>query len=704
MSSMPGSDIHAALRLHQSGELSRADAIYREILESDPLHADAHHLLGVLAHQTGGFRDAVESIRTAIRLRPGLALYHCNLGAALQELGESDAAIAAYREALTLSPRYAQAHFNLGVALESQGRAEEAREAYLQTLHLEPHHPQAHNNLGNGLLAEGKPREAERHLRQALEKMPEFAEANFNLGNALRAQGQLPEACEEFRIAITLNPNHAPSHNNLGSALGALNRQEEAAESYRAALRIDPELAGAMSNLASILQVQGKVDEALAQYRRALELWPESMTIRSNYLQTRNYEPDLDPKQLFAEHREWEVRCRAESITKIPHSNVPDPNRRLRIGYVSPDFRLHPVASFLEPILASHDPSQVETYLYAEVPHPDSVTARFQAFGFSWRNTAGVGDDQLERIIRDDRIDILVDLAGHTAGNRLAVFTKRSAPIQVTYLGYCNTTGLESIDYRLTDAIADPAGEPNCHSEELLRLAKGFSCYAPADPAPAVASLPARHSGGLTFGSLHSLAKLNHRVLDLWCEVLNRCPKSRLLLARHTLTPSVQQDIRQRFLERGVPLERLELRCLEERAQNQHLSAYHDIDVALDVFPWSGHTTACEALWMGVPVITLWGANHRQRMVSSVLTQLELTEFVARNETEYTDIACRLSQDLNRLAELRAELRERMSASPLLDRLGFTRELERAYRMIWTKWCEGRNRIIRIPISKEQVA
>ncbi|MDR3638897.1 MAG: O-linked N-acetylglucosamine transferase, SPINDLY family protein, partial [Isosphaeraceae bacterium] len=340
-----------------------------------------------------------------------------------------------------------------------------------------------------------------------------------------------------------------------------------------------------------------------------------------------------------------------------------------------------------EPILTHHDRARVEPFCYAEVPAADSTTARLHALAAGWRSTVGLTDAQVAEQVRRDRIDILVDLAGHTSGHRLGVFARKPAPVQVTYLGYPNTTGLEEIDYLLTDAVVDPPGEPEWSTEEPYRLPGVFCCYAPPRDAPAVGPPPSAHPGDVAFGSLHKLSKLNGAVLDLWCDLLDAIPSARLLLFRNNLSGTRRDEVRRHFLDRGIASDRVELR--HEVGAGGYLTVYHHIDVSLDVFPWCGHTTACESLWMGVPVITLLGNRHAGRMTASVLMSLGLDDWVARTTADYVAIARHAAESPERLGRLRGELRGRMEQSPLCDGRGWTAGLEDAYRTLWRRWCEG---------------
>jgi predicted O-linked N-acetylglucosamine transferase (SPINDLY family) len=360
----------------------------------------------------------------------------------------------------------------------------------------------------------------------------------------------------------------------------------------------------------------------------------------------------------------------------------------LRIGYVSPDFVHHAVSYFVEPVLAAHNRAQIEVFCYADAPVADATTARLRGLSDQWRDIAPLNDAQVAELIRSDKIDILVDLAGHTARHRLLVFARRPAPIQLTWIGYPNTTGLETIDSRLTDAISDPLGQTEVfHTEKLVRLPEVFSCYKPSDQAPAVSELPAVKNGYVTFGSFNHFAKINPAVLDLWARLMVRLPSSRLFLkARSLADPETATGVRETFKRHGVAANRLTL-CSDELSVAAHQSLYHGVDIALDPFPYNGTTTTCEALWMGVPVITLAGQTHVSRVSASLLTHLGRPEWIAHSEDGYIEKCAALAADLPRLAELRANQREQMRLSPVCDAPRFTAQLEATYRELWRQRC-----------------
>lgn len=639
----------AAVRHHQAGQLREAEQLYRQILRGNPAHADALHLLGVIGCQMGHAAPAVDYIGRAIALAPRNPVYHSNLGNALQMLGRLDEAVAAYRRALELQPDFVDAHRNLGKTLQAQGRVDEAEKCYQQVLRLKPDHALAHNDLGMLYKNQGRRQEAVACYRQAVRCQPSLAEAHSNLGNVLKMLGQLEEAEVSCREALRWQPACAAAHNNLGNALAD----------------------------------QGRIDQASVAYRDALRAQPDFPVAHSNLLLCLNYTDKVDPVEVFAEHRRFADICEGRNRPSVAHGNARDSERVLRIGYVSPDLRHHPLISFFEPVLRHHDPGKVHVTCYAEVAAPDAVTQRLQGLAHGWRSTCGLGDAQVADQIRRDQIDILVDLAGHTAGNRLRVFALRPAPVQVSYLGYPNTTGLRSIGYRLSDTIMDPPGTEALNSEELIHLSRGVCCYVGPSDAPPVAPLPAHARGHVTFGSLHKLSKLNAGVLDLWCRVLNAVPLSRLLVYRNTLTGKVADDLRRQFLERGIAVDRLDLR--HER-DGSHLAVYHDVDVALDTFPYAGGTTSCESLWMGVPFPTLRSDRPAGRAGAALVHAVGLQELIADSLDHYVDISVQLATDLDRLAEMRSSLRERTAAT-LGDAAAFTGDLEDVYRNLWRRWC-----------------
>ncbi len=611
---------------HQSGDYSRAESIYREVLRGRPTNPNAWCYLGMVCHDTGRYQEAVKSYEKALRLHPSFPVAYNNMGNSLISLGKLTEAATSCRRALELNPGYSKAYHNLGIAQLQLGQLESA----IQNFDV------------------------------ARADQPRDASINFELGAALYRQGRLDEALSFLLEVVAREPDRADAHYLLGAVLSA----------------------------------QGNLDQSLVHCRRALQLEPDHLKAASTILCCVRYDPDADPDEIHREHVRWGQRY-ADVGAARRHDNDRERDRVLRVGYCSPDLRDHPVATFLEPILTFHDPARVHSVCYAQVPVPDATTARMRALSHSWRSIAGMSDAAVADLMQADGIDILVDLAGHTGESRLRVFAHKPAPVQVTYLGYPGTTGLAGMDYRLVDGVTEPIGEPNRNTEELVRLPHGFCCYATPSGAPAVTALPALERGYVTFGSLHKAIKINRRVLDLWAEVLRSLPDARLLLFRDDLTESVQTQLRHQFERRGVTPDRLEMRR-DVVVGIEHLGVYGDIDIALDVFPWSGHTTACDAIYMGVPVVTLLGAHFSGRMTASVLTQIGLSEHIARSPREYHRTVMELASDRHGLERLRSNLRRRMLTSPVCDGRSFTVDLEHAYRRMWHTWCANS------PVSAQQ--
>jgi predicted O-linked N-acetylglucosamine transferase (SPINDLY family) len=577
------------------------------------------------------------------------------LGNAFRTQGQTDQAIAHYERALSLNPDYAEVHNNLGLALAAQGRIDRAITHYERALSLNPDYAKAHNNLGLVYMAQGRIDQAIAHYERALSLNPDDALAHNNLGNALRAQGQTDQAIVHYERALSLNPDDALAHHNLGSTL----------------------------------MLQGQIGLAFLHYERALSLWPDNVATHHSLLLALNYMSDKDPAAVYAAHLDFARRWEAPLATLIQsHSNDRSRERRIRIGYVSCDFRQHSVGYFIEPVLAHHDHERFEIFCYANDLQEDTVTERLKSNADRWRCLAGLSDELTAQQIRTDQIDILVDLNGHTGSNRLLAFARKPAPLQVTWLGYPNTTGLATMDYRFTDGFADPVGmTEHFHSEQLVRLPECFSCYQPPQEAPEVSGLPALEKGYVTFGSFNNLTKITREVMAVWANILQAIPGARLTLKNAGLGGSTaQQMVREIFTEMGVAPERLEL-LGSDQSQKAHLERYGSIDIGLDPFPYNGATTTCEALWMGVPVVTLAGRTHAGRVGVSQLSNLGLIELIGRTPDEYIATALRLATDVERLSTLRKELRSRMAVSPLTDGPRFTKNLERAYRWMWQNWC-----------------
>ena len=603
------------------------------------------------------------------------------------QAGRLPEAEAMCRQILAVDPQHGEALHRLGVIAFQCGQGETAVNLIERAIAANPaecvHYP---NNLGLVLASLGRLDEAIASHRRAIAGKPDFPEAWNNLGNALRAVGQLDEAIAAYRHAISLMPEYASAWNNLGSALNQQRKLDEAVSAFSRAIEIQPELVEAHANLGNAFKDRGQLNEAMASYRQAVTLSPADTVLHSNLVYSALSCPGYDAAALRAENAHWQKQ-HADPLQRFikPHRNVPDPVKRLKVGYVSPDFWHHVACHFLTPLLERHDHAAFEIICYASVKRPDAVTTRMKRSSDTWRDVFGLRDEALADLIREDGIDILVDLSQHTAGNRLPVFARKPAPVQVAWLGYPGTNGLHAMDWRMTDACLEPEGSPWSESvEEAVRLPDSWFCFDPIDEYPEPGELPALRAGHVTFGSLNNFSKVSEAVLLRWAGVLRTVEGSRLLLQ----CPAGETQARvRRFLEgQGIGAERLEM-VTNLPARSDFLKLFERIDIALDPFPYNGATTTCEALWMGIPVLTLPGSVIVSRFSLSIISACGMPEFIAGSEADYLSLAASLAHDLPRLSQLRRSLRERMKSSPFMDASRFARNVEDAYRRMWRTWC-----------------
>jgi len=527
--------------------------------------------------------------------------------------------------------------------------------------------------------------QAELLYRKIIGQQPHNHDALYLLGLIESARGNAAQALALIADAIRHNGRDPAFHKSLGDILYQSARWAEAAACYEAALQLEtaplePRLAPMLANLAAVYRHQGRIDAAVARFREAVSLAPGEADILSSYLFTLNFSTRLSPAEIFAEH----LRYGRLFPAPARHAQGADAARRIRLGYVSPDYNHHAVAYFIEPVLAQHDPAGFDVSCYYLQAREDDATARLKALSPRWIECAALTDDQLAARIEADRIDILVDLAGHTAGNRLAVFARKPAPIQATWLGYLNTSGMDAMDYRLTDRHADPSGiSEQVHTEKLVRLPDSQWCYRHPGPTPPVSALPALAAGAVCFGSFNKFQKLSGYLLGVWADMLLQVPGAKLLVVG--VQPEEQPRLAEFFATRGIGAGKLEM---HDRMPLEDFRAMHRrVDIALDAHPYSGATTTCDSLWMGVPTLTLAGASSISRSSASLLQTLGLAGWIARTPAEFIGLARRHAGDLQQLARLRGELRDRMAGSPLMDAPRFTRNLESAYRDMWRAHC-----------------
>lgn len=719
------SDLQTAFSLHQSGRWAEARDHYEAFLQREPDHPDALHLLGLAHYQSGNSTVAVEWIARAIAANPQVAGFYNSLGVAQDALRHYPQAIASFEQAIALKPDFADAFYNLGICWQNCGDLTQAIRCYTKALAVQDNYPQARLNLGNAYQSLGQWEQAQACFREALRRNPVDAVACFNLANLFRLQGCLPEAESCLRQVLALDPQCIGAYNNLGNLLQDMNRHQEAIGIYQQALAVDlavePHRAGLLTNLGNALRLLDRLEDASVAYREALDIAPgfaqahnnlgnvykdqsrllEALScyeqaqsldpgladVLSNQLLVAQYTGSYPTEQLFALHRQFSQRFEEPLKPSWPthrRFSSQDCDKRLKIGYVSADFCTHPVANFMLPVIEHHDKAQVEVFCYYNSVRQDAVTAQFMAIAQHWRPCHGLTDAQLAQQILADGIDILVDLAGHSAAGRLLVFARKPAPIQVSYLGYIATTGLDAMDYRLTQADVDPPGNERYYSEDLYRLPGPlWWTYRPPHNAPEPGPTPALANGYVTFGSTNNIGKLTTQVIALWAEILHRNAHSRLLVAGVPQGVGREWIVAQ-FAQCGIAPERL---LLHKRTSAQKYQSLHaEIDIVLDPFPYNGGTTSCDALWLGVPVVTLTGQAFVSRMGYALLKSLGLPELAADTPADYVHIASALACDLPRLARLRAGMRSRVATSALCDEAGFTRKLEAAYQNMWQTW------------------
>ncbi len=646
-------DLEAALSLHRSGQLEAAEEGYRRILEDHPANADALHLLGVVRLQRGDGGEAVRLISEAVVLKPD-------------------------------SPGY---YNNLGNAFAATERLSEAVDSFRKALELEPEHTDAHSNMSAALHGLHRFADAEEHARRALKGAPDNADALFNLANTLRDQGRVAEALEPARRAVAADSGRASFLALQGSVLKDMESWSEALPCLEQAAALDPASADIQSNLANALCDIGRLTEAEAANRRSLELKADDAKVHSNLLFTMHYNGSHSPEALFAEAGAWRD-LHAARFEGAAHDNPPDPDRSLRIGYVSGDLRRHSVGYFMDSVLSCRPPDAGHVTCYSNSFREDPFSERLRGFADGWHNILALSDEAVTELIRGHRIDVLVDLSGHSKDNRLLVFARKPAPVQVTYLGYPGTTGLEAMDYRLTDSLCDPEAEAGRgFTETLVRLDGGFLCYTPPPETPAVSALPADSAGYVTFGSFNNLSKVNPEVVAAWARILESVPDSRLLMKNKPLgDATVRARYAALFKSHGIAPERLEfLGNVPDTAG--HMGVYGRIDIGLDPFPYNGTTTTLEAAWMGVPVVSLAGDRHSGRVGLSLGNALGLPQLAAKDARDYVETAARLAGNREELARLRGGLRQRLADSALMDGPGFAEKLAAAYRGMWRQWC-----------------
>ncbi len=669
-------------------KFSEAEACYKRALQINPDYVSAWCNLGVSQHKIGCLDEAEISYRKALQINPRYITALINLGAVLQESTKLEQAMQCHLQALELQPSNPDARYNLSITLNDLCRFDEAEIECRRVLMGNPDYAAAHNHLGSILRNQGRLEEAEFAYRHAIKIQPDFADAHINLGKTLHDLNFFEAAVESCRRAIQLDSNLAEAYNNLGSALKILGNIDEAEINYAKALQINPDLAEGLVNRGSTLLNLGDLIEAETCFRRALKTKPNFFEARSNLLFCLSQNSTIDAQTLFSEHCQFGTELESRFLNNHPkHENSCDPDRCLRIGFVSGDLRGHALASFIEPLLAHLSGStQLSLHAYSNHRNDDATTDRLKGYFSQWNSISSMPDAELAAKIRTDQIDILIDLSGHTAKNRLATFARKPAPIQASWMGYPGTTGMSTMDYYFSDRHILPAGVfENLFTEKIARLPANAP-FLPSTWAPQVGALPAISNGHITFGSFNRLFKLSREVIALWAQLLRALPHSRMVLAGMP-EEGKTENLLEWFAQEGIARERLEL--YPRSSMDIYMQLHHKVDICLDTFPYNGGTTTLHALWMGVPTLTLSGMSVASRTGAGILSHLGLESFIAEDASDFVRKGLYWAANTEELSSIRSNLRERFAKSAMGHPELIAAGLEKAMRIMWQRWCEG---------------
>ncbi|KAL5545792.1 hypothetical protein UlMin_005479 [Ulmus minor] len=691
-------DLGTSLKL--AGNTQEGIQKYFDALEVDPHYAPAYYNLGVVYSEMMQYDVALSYYEKAALERPMYAEAYCNMGVIYKNRGELETSIACYERCLSVSPNFEIAKNNMAIALTDlgtkvklEGDINQGIAYYKKALYYNWHYADAMYNLG---VAYGEMLKFDMAIvfyELAFHFNPHCVEACNNLGVIYKDRDNLDKAVECYQMALSIKPNFSQSLNNLGVVYTVQGKMDAAASMIEKAIVANPSYAEAYNNLGVLYRDAGNISAAVDAYERCLNIDPDSRNAGQNRLLAMNYINEGDDNRLFEAHRDWGRRFMRLFPQFTSWDNPKDPERPIIIGYVSPDYFTHSVSYFIEAPLAHHDYAKFKVIVYSAVVKADAKTMRFREKvlkkGGIWREIYGVDEKTVASMVREDKVDILVELTGHTANNKLGTMACRPAPVQVTWIGYPNTTGLPTIDYRITDSLADPPETKQKHVEELVRLPECFLCYTPSPEAGPVCPTPALSNGFVTFGSFNNLAKITPKVLQVWARILCAVPNSRLIVK---CKPFCCDSVRQRFI---LMLEQLGLESLRVDLlplillNHDHMQAYSLMDISLDTFPYAGTTTTCESLYMGVPCVTMAGSVHAHNVGVSLLSKVGLGHLIAKNEDEYVQLALQLASDVTALSNLRMGLRDLMAKSPVCDGPKFTLGLESAYREMWRRYCKG---------------
>ncbi len=677
------SDGHTALK---NGDINGAIETWKHVVEQNPKHALAYNLIGVANLKKGDLKEAKDNINQALQREDKNPIFMFNL--ALTEMGYRNfaAVVELLKRALTYRSDKPSYWYVLGQALHSQRKFPEAIEAFQHSSSMVPENAKVLFFLGMALTGDLKFKEAAHTLQQATQLAPERAELYNELGNAYYGMGQLDTAIQNYQKALKLDPKQIDPLINMGMISYHSVQLTVASQFFAQALKIDPEHTIVHNNLGKIYSTLGEQELALTHYNKSMPNHPKPTDLKSNMILAQIYNDECDPETILKTAEDFDRICVHQPA--CTHNNESNPSRRLRVGYMSSNFSNHAVGQFIQPVLEAHNHDMFEIFGYSNTHQPDNVTKDIESLCDHWYPINTMKDEELAKQINQDSIDILIDLTCHSPNNRLAALAYKPAPIQISWLGFNATSGLSEIDYALTDAVACPDGEEHYLTETPLLLPKGVFCYQPFkhNDEPTITA-PSRENKNIVFGSFNKLAKTNSTTLQLWSKVLKMVPDSRILFKSKLLNSS---STRQLFLDRcnrhGIPAERVEILPFDINPDS-YMNDYLKIDILLDTTPCNAGIATCDALWMGVPMVTLSSPGITARLSSSILTQLGLKKWIAQTPEQYVKIAKSLASSRKKLDKQRTDLRARITSSPLYDTRGYAKQLEEAYRQVWEKWC-----------------
>lgn len=714
--------INYGLVCDKLNKYKEAEECYTNAISINPQIATAYFNKGLLLYKQFRFQESIECFAKSNELEPDSWLTEFQLGCSLQECKRYDESLTYLYKAQKKQPEHARTLCAIGMSLFRKYKYSEARDYVERAISKEPQNDVFLFNYGFILKESGEKLKAKAAFEQALEINSNNIEALLGLGRLLTELGDYDscrelfqkaidikpdyyapyasmgisyyktsttEAIKWFDKALEINPNADDVYSLKGYALNILGNTEEAEKSLRKAIELREDHAEYHQNLGNVLMVQAKIPEALEHCQKSIELNPNSSLAFSNLLLYMHYIPQSTKDDIWNLHKIYSKMFEPKDLELRPYLSEPRKDRKIRIGLVSSDFRKHSVAYFIEPLLNKKDTTNYEYYTYANVKIPDVFSQRIANLSTKWQSILQLSDVQAAELIRNDQIDILIDLGGHTADNRLKLFCLKPAPIQVSWLGYPDTTGLNAIDYRIADEYTEPEGAENFSSEKIIRLPGGFHCYSALADSPDVAPLPSKKNGHITFGSFNNFAKCSNETIFLWSEIMKNVPNSKIVLKALSLGDKyVQEYAYKTFKTFGIERDRITM-LARTSSLRKHFEKYGEIDIALDTYPYNGTTTSCEAMWMGVPLVSFFGPNHASRVGLSLLSHVGLQQLAAGSPEDYVNKAVALANEEELRTELRATMRQRLINSPILNAEHFARKFEAAMSAIWNVYCEN---------------